>query len=89
MNHRWGVVLLFVVLLLGIPVHHAWAKQGEKTPVDYVNPYIGNISHLLVPTFPTIHSVSYTHLTLPNMHRRTNRQYIRSFFLMIRRRISL
>lgn len=55
MNHRWGVVLLFVVLLLGIPVHHAWAKQGEKTPVDYVNPYIGNISHLLVPTFP-IHS---------------------------------
>ena len=24
-------------------------------PVDYVNPYIGNISHLLVPTFPTVH----------------------------------
>ncbi len=23
-------------------------------PVDYVNPYIGNISHLLVPTFPTV-----------------------------------
>ena len=28
-------------------------KQLE--PVDYVNPYMGNISHLLVPTFPTIH----------------------------------
>lgn len=27
---------------------------SEKTPVDYVNPYVGNISHLLVPTFPTI-----------------------------------
>ena len=26
-----------------------------KGPVDYVNPYMGNISHLLVPTFPTIH----------------------------------
>ena len=26
-----------------------------KQPVEYVNPYIGNISHLLVPTFPTIH----------------------------------
>ena len=25
-----------------------------KEPVDYVNPYIGNISHLLVPTFPTV-----------------------------------
>jgi len=27
----------------------------EKQPVDYVNPYMGNISHLLVPTFPTVH----------------------------------
>ncbi|MBR1410304.1 MAG: GH92 family glycosyl hydrolase [Prevotella sp.] len=26
-----------------------------SAPVDYVNPYIGNISHLLVPTFPTVH----------------------------------
>lgn len=26
----------------------------KKMPIDYVNPYIGNISHLLVPTFPTI-----------------------------------
>lgn len=25
------------------------------SPVDYVNPYMGNISHLLVPTYPTIH----------------------------------
>lgn len=27
----------------------------DKFPVDYVNPYIGNISHLLVPTYPTVH----------------------------------
>ena len=27
-------------------------KRNE--PVDYVNPYIGNISHLLVPTYPTV-----------------------------------
>ncbi|MBX2952622.1 MAG: GH92 family glycosyl hydrolase [Leadbetterella sp.] len=26
-----------------------------QSPVDYVNPYMGNISHLLVPTFPTVH----------------------------------
>ena len=26
----------------------------KKECVDYVNPYIGNISHLLVPTFPTV-----------------------------------
>jgi predicted alpha-1,2-mannosidase len=24
-------------------------------PVDYVNPYMGNISHILVPAYPTIH----------------------------------
>lgn len=31
--------------------------NGESksfSPVDYVNPYMGNISHLLVPTFPTV-----------------------------------
>ena len=37
-----------------------YAQQEKKTPVvkdlvDYVNPYMGNISHLLVPTYPTIH----------------------------------
>ncbi len=26
-----------------------------KDPVDYVNPYMGNISHLLMPTYPTVH----------------------------------
>ncbi len=29
--------------------------QAQKTEVDYVNPYMGNISHLLVPTYPTVH----------------------------------
>lgn len=27
---------------------------AEKDPIDYVNPYVGNISHLLVPAFPTV-----------------------------------
>lgn len=31
-------------------------KQSiEFSPVAYVNPYMGNISHLLVPTYPTVH----------------------------------
>ncbi len=30
-------------------------SSENKDPVDYVNPYIGNISHLLVPTYPTVH----------------------------------
>jgi len=31
------------------------SASGGKEPVDYVNPYMGNISHLLVPTYPTVH----------------------------------
>ena len=30
-------------------------SPSAMDPVDYVNPYMGNISHLLVPTFPTVH----------------------------------
>ena len=30
------------------------ANAQQKELVDYVNPYIGNISHLLVPTFATV-----------------------------------
>ncbi|MFZ0282103.1 MAG: glycoside hydrolase family 92 protein, partial [Bacteroidales bacterium] len=29
--------------------------QNSIDPVSCVNPYIGNISHLLVPTYPTVH----------------------------------
>lgn len=29
--------------------------KSTKEPVDFVNPYMGNISHLLVPTYPTVH----------------------------------
>lgn len=31
------------------------AANLPKEPVEYVNPYMGNISHLLVPTYPTVH----------------------------------
>lgn len=30
-------------------------SEAQQSPVDYVNPYMGNISHLLVPTYPTVH----------------------------------
>ena len=32
------------------------SRHGKgMEPVDYVNPYIGSISHLLVPVYPTVH----------------------------------
>ena len=42
-------ILLFCAVLL-----LAGCGSGRKDPVDYVNPYAGNVSHLLVPTFPTV-----------------------------------
>lgn len=30
-------------------------SNTSPDPVSYVNPYMGNISHLLVPTYPTVH----------------------------------
>ncbi|WP_159729325.1 GH92 family glycosyl hydrolase [Sphingobacterium sp. 18053] len=42
--------LLSVSMLKGF----SQAKM-TKDYVDYVNPYMGNISHLLVPTYPTVH----------------------------------
>lgn len=44
--------LLFIcIACLFLP----FQKGNAKDPVDYVNTRIGNISHLLVPTFPTSH----------------------------------
>ncbi len=45
----------FLFGALALLVSCSTPNVTEKTPVDYVNPYMGNISHLLVPTFPTIH----------------------------------
>ena len=47
---------LFVVLTALFAVSSCCSARKEpKSPVDYVNPYMGNISHLLVPTYPTVH----------------------------------
>lgn len=45
---------LLPFLLLSLMTCSAYADNESKEPVDYVNPYIGNISHLLVPTFATV-----------------------------------
>ncbi|GHT12073.1 alpha-1 2-mannosidase [Bacteroidia bacterium] len=43
-------LLFFFAVLLS-----SYSYGQVKSPVDYVNPYMGNISHLLVPTYPTVH----------------------------------
>ena len=43
----------FLLVACGQP--GAGGASANREPVDYVNPYMGNISHLIVPTFPTVH----------------------------------
>lgn len=45
----------FLLLGVGCVASCATSSGDTKEPVDYVSPYIGNISHLLVPTYPTVH----------------------------------
>ena len=57
MKFKFTIVLFVISSCYSIaqsPAFHT-SKTFKQQPVDYVNPYIGNISHLLVPTFPTIH----------------------------------
>lgn len=49
------IVASFIWLVIGLLSCSSVKNQSAGEPVDYVNPYMGNISHLLVPTFPTIH----------------------------------
>jgi len=53
-----GILSKAKCLLIAVTIAstaYSTTKNKEKNPVAYVNPYMGNISHLLVPTFPTIH----------------------------------
>ena len=59
-----NLFLIIFVALLYVGCSSAPTTGSVKEPVDYVNNRIGNISHLLVPTFPTTH--------LPNSMLRMN-----------------
>ena len=49
------LIAVFFAYMLGTSCTASNNSGSNKQPVDYVNPYMGNISHLLVPTYPTIH----------------------------------
>lgn len=46
---KYRIAVVFISSLI------AASCTDDRQPVDYVNPYIGNISHILVPAFPTVH----------------------------------
>ncbi|WP_029904897.1 GH92 family glycosyl hydrolase [Prevotella sp. 10(H)] len=46
---------IFVYILILFVYNSSYGYTQNKDYVSYVNPYVGNISHLLVPTYPTVH----------------------------------
>jgi predicted alpha-1,2-mannosidase len=77
MNYRLaGLPVLILALMLS-----SCSKTGLD-PVDYVNPYMGNISHLLVPTYPTVHLPNTMVRFYPDRESYTS-NYIKSFPLNI------
>lgn len=50
-NRSYSIAALAAALVLAA----GCSAAPEMEPVDYVDPYIGNISHLLVPTYPSVY----------------------------------
>ena len=46
---------LLVPFIISCSAPRMQGNSDPTEPVDLVNPYMGNISHLLVPTYPTVH----------------------------------
>jgi len=65
-------LVLFPMLLFYAGLISCSDKKIE--PVDYVNPYMGNISHLLVPTYPTVHLPNSMLRFYPNRDNYTSNQ---------------
>ncbi len=53
MKYRFIIMFFIAVLLVGCGQQNN--NVNPKTVVEHVNPNIGNISHLLVPAYPTVH----------------------------------
>jgi predicted alpha-1,2-mannosidase len=58
----------FFFLFLSLIFSFSVFSQGKSSVnwVDFVNPYMGNISHLLVPTYPTVHLPNSMMRVYPN-----------------------
>ena len=54
-SSKLKLFILITVVFSYVNCINAQRTSTLPGPVDYVNPYMGNISHLLVPTYPTVH----------------------------------
>ena len=52
---RYYQFAVYTLLLCATTFTRCGKTSDSKEPVDHVNPYMGNISHMLQPTFPVTH----------------------------------
>ena len=76
-------ILKAIALLCTACLLAACAQENSKTePVDYVNTYIGNISHLLVPVYPTV-SLPHSMLRVFPMRRQITDEHVNGLPLLV------
>jgi hypothetical protein len=46
---------IILALIPALILPFSLTAQEPSNPVDLVNPHIGGIAHVLMPTFPTVH----------------------------------
>lgn len=76
-NNMWTRIAwigLPLILLNGCSLRKNELHKVDLTPVDYVNVHMGNISHLLVPTYPTVHLPNSMLRVYPERHDYTTDQ---------------
>ena len=52
---RYSQILTIAASVLLLHAGSLRLPGSDRQPVDYVNPYMGNTSHMLQPTFPVVH----------------------------------
>ena len=66
-------VLAAIAITCMACTNNSLSELEEMEAVDFVNPYMGNISHILVPTFPTVHLPHGMMRVIP--HRRESKEF--------------
>ena len=76
-------ILKAIAIICSACLLAACTQENSKTePVDYVNTYIGNISHLLVPVYPTV-SLPHSMLRVFPMRRQVTDEYVNGLPLLV------
>lgn len=82
MNKFKKILSLASLSMLAVLVTGCSSTEGQPEPVDYVNTYVGNISHMLVPVHPTV-SLPHSMLRVFPMRSQITDEYVKGLPLFV------